>query len=235
MIENILKEIVSDYTSLFGDDLQSVVLYGSAARGEYVEKKSDINTLMMLSDEGIEQFHKANDLVKKWQKKKVAIPLFMTSGFIRESLDSFPIEFLNITSHYKVEYGVDPFENIELKRNDIRLQLEHEMKGKLLNLRQAFFQASGSHRDAAMLVQDSFGSFLSLFPAILYLKEEEVSSSTTENIRKIASLFDLDTSILEKLYRIKKGAEKLAKSEAVGLLKSYTTQIRALALQTDNL
>ena len=44
--EEIFEEIISDYISIFGENLLSIILYGSAARGEYVKKKSDINLLI---------------------------------------------------------------------------------------------------------------------------------------------------------------------------------------------
>jgi len=233
--EDIFEEFSSDYKKIFGEDLLSIVLYGSAARGEYVPKKSDINFVVVLTDGGIERFHEAAGLVSNWKKRNVSIPLFLTREFINDSLDSFPIEFLNITSHYSVVYGVNPFEDIEISKDDLRLQLEHEMKGKLLNLRQAYFQAAGNAKMAAMLIHDSFGTFLSLFPAVLYIKNDTISKSTTENLKRISVLFKLDVAIMERLYRIKKGLEKPGKSESVDLLRQYISQIRSLAVQTDNL
>jgi len=233
--EDIYKEYTQDLQQLFGNDLESVITYGSAARGEYVPKKSDINFIIILSDEGIERFTAAHDFVRKWEKRNVSIPLFLTKEYIANSLDSFPIEFLNITAHYKLVYGKDVFENVDIDRDNLRLQLEREMKGKLLNLRQAYFQAAGNAKMAALFIHDSFGTFLSLFPAVLYLKNESISSQSINNIKRISELFNLDEKILERLYRVKQGMEKPNKSESIELLRNYIAQIRSLAIQTDAL
>lgn len=233
--DQIFEEFTSDYKQIFGDDLISIILYGSAARGEYIPKKSDINFLVILSDDGIERFPEALDTVKKWEKRKVSIPLLLTEKYIENSLDSFPIEFLNLSSHYKVIFGKDVFDGIKLDRNDLRLQVERELKGKLLNLRQAYFQAAKDPKSADLLIKESFGTFLSLFPAILNLKAESISSSSLENIKRTALIFKLDPQVFEKLYRIKQGNEKLKKSESLDFLRKYIKQIRSLALQADTL
>ncbi len=233
--EDIFEEFLSDYKKLFGEDLVSVILFGSAARGEYILKKSDINFLVILSDNGIERFYEALELVNRWKKRNVSTPLFLTEKYINESLDSFPIEFLNIKSHYNLIFGKDLFENMEFKRDDLRLQLEQEMKGKLLNLRQAYFQAAGNARMASMLIHDSFGTFLSLFPAILFLKNDSISGNSTENINRVSLLFKLDKGVLDRLYNVKQGKEKINKSASIDLLKSYISQIRSLANQIDSL
>ncbi len=233
--DEIFEEFKNNFNGLFSDDLVSVILYGSAARGKYVPKKSDINFLIVLTDEGIERFHSAQPLVKKWKKRNISIPLFLTEDYIKSSLDSFPIEFLNISSYYKVIFGRDIFQDIEIGRNDLRLQLEREMKGKLLNLRQAYFQGAGNPKAASVLIHDSLGAFLSLFPAILTVKNEQLSADPLENIKKVAQLFELDVSLLERLFRIRTRQEKLKKAESDELLRQYITQIRSLALQTDAL
>jgi len=233
--EDIFEEYEKDFKDLFGEDLVAVILYGSAARGEYVPKKSDINFLIVLTDNGIERFYAAQPLVKKWIKRRVSIPLFLTEDYIRNSLDSFPIEFLNISNYYKVLCGKDVFENIDIGRENLRLQVEREMKGKLLNLRQAYFQGAGNAKSAALLIQQSLGTFLSLFPAILSIKNESISAESLENMNKVAQTFALDAHLLQRLYRIKIGQEKLKKTESDELLRQYITQIRSLALQTDAL
>jgi len=233
--EEIFQEFTADCRQIFGEDLVSIIVYGSAARGEYIPKKSDVNFLIILSNAGIERFHAAQDTIHKWGKRRVAVPLFLTEEYIHNSLDSFPIEFLNISSHYSVVFGKDVFADITISREDLRLQLEREMKGKLLNLRQAYFQAAGDPKSAALLIRDSFGTFLSLFPAVLFLKNESISQNTRENIKRVSLLFKLDTHVLEQLYSIRGESEKLKKSRTSELLRNYITQIRTLAQQTDTL
>ena len=53
--QEVFPDIVEGLTDLFGDDLVSIILYGSAASGDYVPGKSDINFMIVLSDAGIDR------------------------------------------------------------------------------------------------------------------------------------------------------------------------------------
>src|SRR5512137_826677 len=98
--EEIFQTVVKDYQTIFGSDLLSIMLYGSGARGEYIPQKSDINFLILLSDNGINNLSKAFEVVSRWHKSRVSTPLFLTNNYIQASLDVFPIEFLNLKSYY---------------------------------------------------------------------------------------------------------------------------------------
>ena len=94
--EAIFKEITADFKNAFEDELISIILYGSGARQDYTPGRSDINFLIVLTPKGIDNLFGAVDAVVKWKKRNVATPLFMTWEDIRASLDSFPVEFLNM-------------------------------------------------------------------------------------------------------------------------------------------
>ena len=49
IVQEALNSLVSDLRSTHGDNLASVVLYGSAAAGDYVELRSDYNLLIALN------------------------------------------------------------------------------------------------------------------------------------------------------------------------------------------
>jgi hypothetical protein len=48
--EEIFPEITADFQKIFGEDLVSIILYGSGAGGDYVPGKSDLNFLITLTD-----------------------------------------------------------------------------------------------------------------------------------------------------------------------------------------
>ena len=50
--EEIFPEITGDYQKIFGEDLISIILYGSGAGEDYVPGKSDLNFLITLTDQG---------------------------------------------------------------------------------------------------------------------------------------------------------------------------------------
>ena len=233
--EDIFEELISDYKNIFNEEMLSVILYGSAARGEYLKKKSDINFLIVLTEKGLERLGDALKTVQKWKKSAVSVPLFLTPEYITSSLDTFPIEFFNIKRSYKVVYGKDFIGELEFKDNELRLQLEREIKGKLIHLRESFFESANDKRRLRALFSASLGAFLSLFPTLLHLKGIKPADKKEDIIAKAADALGLDKELFMKLQDIKIGAYKISKNEGRDIWIKYVEQIRKVAFEIDKL
>jgi predicted nucleotidyltransferase len=231
--EEIFQDIVKDYQEIFGADLVSIILYGSGARGDYIPKKSDINFLIILSDEGINKLGRALKIVVKWHKRRVSTPLFLTKSYVMTSLDTFPIEFLNLRSAYKLVYGEDILHDLSIDKHFLRLQCERELKGKLLQLRENFLESEGRNRDIVLLIAQSISTFLSLFRGVLFLKGLEVSNNNEAILQHMSEETGLHKSLFLDILAIKKGKKKLTKSEAVPFMESYIKEIRNLSKFVD--
>ena len=53
-----------------GDDLVSIILYGSATGPNFQPGKSDINFMIVLTEDGIEHLDQAFEVVSKWRKMR---------------------------------------------------------------------------------------------------------------------------------------------------------------------
>jgi predicted nucleotidyltransferase len=233
--EEIFDEFRANYTALFGDDLLAIVLYGSGARDEYVPKKSDLNFLIIVSEEGIDRLEEAGDVVAEWQKRSVPVPLFLTRGYIESSLDTFPLEFFNIQAAYQVIYGEDILKDLVITKDDLRRQCERELKAKLLLLRESFLQAHGEARRLTELIHRSLPAFISIFKALLFLKGEQVPKKHEAVIPATAENLGLDEELLRTLWQIKKDEHKPGKGELKDLVLSYISEIRALSKRVDQM
>jgi len=233
--EEIFEEIISDYISIFGENLLSIILYGSAARGEYVKKKSDINLLIVLTENGLNLLGEGLSIVKKWRKRAVSVPLFLTPEYINSSLDSFPIEFFNIKHSYKVIFGEDILEGISINDKELRLQLERELKGKLLHLRESFFESADNKLRLKILFSTSFRAFLSMFPVIIHLKGIEVAEKRRILLDRTVDVLGLDKELFTKLWNIKEGKYKFSKGEGKKIWEGYIDQVRKIAFEIDKM
>ncbi len=233
--KEIFTEITEDYNMIFGDDLISIIEYGSATGKDYRPGKSDINFMLVLSEEGIERLDRAFDIIKKWQKRNVAIPLFLTESYVGTSLDVFPIEYLNFQGNYVLVFGKDILKDLAFDREFIRLQCEREIKGKLLILREAFLETSGKGKALKGLIGQSISSFVAIFEALLYLKGQDLPNTKREIIKATAAEFDMDAGVFEKLLDIKDEKVKPGDMEVMGLFKDYLREVRKLAKQVDTL
>ena len=234
--EEIFHEIVADYKKIFGDDIVGIILYGSAAGQDYRPGKSDINFMIILSENGIERLGEAFAAIRKWRKKNVATPLFLTEDYIRTSLDVFPIEYINFKENYRLVFGKDVLKDLTFSHEFLRLQCEREIKGKLLLLREAFLESAGKAKALKLIIGQSVEAFIAIFRGLLYLKGEEVlPRKKHEILEATAREFGLDGGVFQRLLNIKDGALKADDSQLVRLFGNYLHEVRKLSKLVDEL
>ena len=233
-VMNKARLLADDYGNVFGDDLVSVTLYGSSLTKEYDPTKSDLNFLLVLSEEGIERLHLAHELVVRWRKKKVGTPLFLTKNYIEFSLDTFPIEFLNIKRNYQVIVGEDVLERLSFKRNFIRMEGERELKGKLLLLRQRYVETRGKPKVLKELISASLPTFIFVFKGLLYLLGKEVPETKEQTISILSKELKLDQDLFSSLLQLEAGTLKHSRQEIRELFQRYLNEIRRLSLLMDS-
>ena len=231
--EDVFHQFEKDIRGLFGKETVSVIVYGSAATGEYVPKKSDINFLVVLTQEGLTHIQRVQKMVARWQRLRISLPLFLTREYIQASLDSFPIEFLNMKTAYHVVWGDDVLADIAFRQEDLRLQCEREMKGKLLQLRQGFVMTRGRVGALRRLIVDSIVAFVSIFRALLYLKGAEVPGTKQEVLLTMCREFKLDESLFSVLLSVKKYEARLTKFQLESNVQRYIAEVEKLSQAVD--
>ncbi len=223
--QDIFVPLTEDYLKAFDKDLISLMLYGSAAGGAYVKGKSDINILVVLTPEGINRLEDGFALVKNWRKRNVAMPRVMTKAFIESSLDAYPIEFLNMKNSSILIYGENVLESLVFKPEDLRLQIERELKGKILLLRAGYLESEGSARPVRQLISKSVTAFISIFNAMLYLKQAKAPRNKRETIIEINEVFPIDAAVFMLCFNIREGVDKLSSTEVIDVFKKYLREV----------
>ena len=211
---DIVESIVSDYRGIFGEQLVSVIMYGSAVTHEYKPGISDINIAIVLKDNAITHIAKSIHLQKKWSKNKVSTPFFMTEQYIHNSCDTYPIEYLDMRSNYRVLYGEDVLEQLEIKKEHIRLQCERELRGAAIHLRRSFVQCAGNNRMLSDLLNTSIRRLIPVFKALLVLKGHTIPKSKSDIIATVEDSYDLGVSSLSDIFnsdnkKLKQGYDEL--------------------------
>jgi predicted nucleotidyltransferase len=233
-LDSICRQFTSDIQSLYGKQV-SILLYGSAAAEEYRAKKSDINLLVVLPDESMENLDAAQKLVQRWNRRKI-LPLFMNRAYIESSLDSFPIEFLNMQSAYRVLTGEDVLASLRIQKKDLRLQCERELKGKLIQLRQGLVQSGGRKKRLERLITQSVVTFVAIFKGLLYLRGLSIPANKTDVILTACESFDeIERSLFETLLALRLGEIKKSKPELLALVKLYIHSIEKLCSAVDQI
>ena len=233
--EEIFSEITGDYRKIFGEDLISIILYGSGAGEDYVPGKSDLNFLIMLTERGIEGLDRVLETVGRWRKRNVAIPLFMTRDYLGGSQDAYPIEFLNMRRSYLVVTGEDVLATLTFDPRHIRLQLERELRGKLLHLRSGYLATEGKTRKIRELIGASLTAFVSLFGALLYLKNLEIPKGKRDIITAAGSAFGVDASVFLKCEEIRGKKDRFSPAEVQAVFRDYLKEVNRLCEMIDRM
>src|SRR3954454_21594250 len=119
-----LDELVTQLRAAYGTGLRSVVLYGSAARGDHIAKRSDYNVLVIVDALDPARLTAASAASRAWAEAGNPAPLTMTMTEWRGSSDIFPMEYADILERHRVLHGEPPFDGIRVELRDLRLQLE---------------------------------------------------------------------------------------------------------------
>ena len=228
-----LDELVTQLRSAYGAQLSAVVLYGSAATGEHVAKKSDYNVLVLLARIESVALSAASAVARAWNEAGNPPPMTMTEDEWRRSSDIFPMEYSDILARNRVLYGTPPFDGIRITRENLRLQLEQQVMGKLLQLRQGALLAGTDGSRQATLLGASVGTILVLFRAVLRLAGETVPADTGPVVQRVAALAGFNPAPFNRALRHKRGDEKLASAEAGGVLSQYLSGVERLDAYLD--
>jgi hypothetical protein len=226
--EEVFPEITADCRKVFGEDLISIILYGSGAGADYVPGKSDLNFLITLTGQGIERLNGALEAVARWRKRNLAIPLFMTPSFLSGALDAYPIEFLNMKRQYRVVHGEDVLADLSFDPRHVRLQIERELRGKLLNLRSGYLDTEGNAGRIRELIGASLTAFVSLFSALLYLKHIDIPPGKREIVSAAGKSFGFDAGVFLQCEEIRRKADRFSRDEVRTIFANYLKEVRRL-------
>jgi hypothetical protein len=152
----------------------SAVLYGSAARGDYVPEQSDINLMLVADALAPAMLRALGPAFLTWQKSRSGPPLLITRAEWKRATDAFPVEIADMRAGYRVLRGDDPLQDLVVSRADLRQALESEFRGKLLRLRQGYAASAGDPAALALVARRSVATMLVLLRGLLTLLDRGI-------------------------------------------------------------
>ncbi|MDT7603264.1 MAG: hypothetical protein QOF61_1261 [Acidobacteriota bacterium] len=231
------NHLLGDLRATHGDNLASVVLYGSAAAGDHAGEDSDYNLLIVLSRITPEDLRLAQAPMREWQRLGHPLPVYFTVEELRDAADVFPIEFHQMRRARVVLHGDDPFASLVIDDANLRHQTEYELRSKLIQLRRLYIPASVSTDKLCDLMADSLTSFATLFAPVLMLHgEREPPVMKREIMSATVRRLGLDASPFERVFALRESGEKPASErEAHELFASYLAEIEKVIEAVDEM
>ena len=236
VVQEALHGLIDDLRATHGDNLASVVLYGSAAAGDHIELRSDYNLLIALNRITPEDLRQAQAPMREWQRLGHPLPVYFTVEELSDAADVFPIEFHQMANARIVLYGKDPFEFVQLSDQNLRHQTEYELRSKLIQLRRLYIPASVSIEKLCELMSESLASFAALFRAVLLLFRQQAPVAKPDVVRATVKLLNLDPTPFEQVFSFRTGdALPRSEEEANEIFASYMQEIEKVTEAVDEL
>ena len=210
--EKKISELVERLKVLAGENLNCIALFGSAASREFHAGFSDINIICIFRELSAPALARLVPLMRWWTKKDFPAPLLFTRTELEKSADIFAIELLDISQNHVMLYGEDAFRNLLVPMDLHRVQVEHNLRTKLLTLRQMYAQFADDDRRVRRLMLDSVSNFATLFRhALIAMGEQPGGSpgqtspgeSKEESVRKLAARIHFDPDIFVRLLQVR--------------------------------
>ncbi len=231
----LLKDFLTGLKNTYSTDLISVIIYGSAADGEFIESFSNLDLLIVLKNTDLHNLRKAYPLLHKLPFRKIN-PIFMTEIEIKNSLDVFPIEFLDMQSNHICLDGKDVLEGLEINLKNLRFQCEQELKSKLINLKQQYLRIGQADKTGlSTLLFKNFTSVMHILHNIIRLKGKNVSNRRQDILRDAALELQVSVTTFIRLLDMKKDYATLNRPELEKLLFDYVYELEKIVAAIDRL
>jgi hypothetical protein len=230
--EQLLQELIDRLRLAAPNNIQSVVLYGSAARGEFSRQYSDLNVLCIAWSLAPDEMAELSPVVRWWtQDHRQNPPLFWTTEELSQAADVFAIEMLDIREAHRVLYGKDVLSTIDVPMNLHRVEVERELRVALLKVRQHYIVAQSDKKELATVLAKSAAAIKTLLRHALIVCDENVPPEKDRLLTRVEEVFSLDASGIRSALRFRE--DQPGDSELESAYRSYLQALTKIVDQID--
>jgi hypothetical protein len=137
-------------------------------------------------------------MAKYVHKHKLNLPLIINKRFIEYSLDSYPLEFINMISSNNVNLLLkqDLLEKLKFEPADVRLQMEREFKSKWLLTRQVLLEGKMNTRNLRETMHLSISALIPVLKGFFFLAKQPYPQSLDDLFEQAAMISKIDLGAL---------------------------------------
>lgn len=200
----ILHGMIQRLVATAGAELESVVLYGPAARGDgYPDQPYHL--IIVVAELSPASLALLASPLRWWRKRGQPVPRLFSAAFIAASADVFPLELLDIARHREILHGADPFADLVVDTRHLRLQCERELREKMMRLCEAYVEVLDDRRALQRLLVAAYIDFADVFRGYLYLRGETPPGRTAEVMGRFCELAAIDPEPFDAVERLSRG------------------------------
>ena len=218
-----------------GANLVAVVLYGGSVANESTAGVTGFRTLVVLGHIRPADLRAARDPVSEWVDGDNPPPVYFTEEEMAHAADVFPIEFLDMMDNRRVLTGRDPFDGIDVSTRHLRHQVEFELRGKIIRLRDLYIPASTDPERLTGLLVESLGTFAKLFRFALRLTGGPDLADRRDAVRETVRHFSLDPNPFDRILAALDSGRAMPEADAHETFGAYLEEIQRVVDAVDRL
>lgn len=215
--------------------LDTVLLYGSVARDEAVAGVSDINVLVLADRLDAGTLRRLGPIARRWAEAGNTAPLLMAPDEWQRAADVFAIEVADMRDAHRVLHGRDPLTGLEVRPDELRLQAERELRGKLLQLREGLLVTAERPDEIGALLMAALPSFTTYLRTVLRLTGHEVPLRSEDAIRDAADVVDAEPDPFISVWRARQADDPVHAELDDPLVAGYYSLVERTAAFVDRL
>ena len=223
-----LKSYVRDVEKVYGSELEGVLLYGSAVRGEFLPGSSNLNLLLVMSSYDLSVLKKYDGIHKRWSKEHIVIPLFLTVADLQSASLAFPLEYQDIHECHRLLWGQDPFVGLKIDDRYLAAEVLQALRGNLLRLRQRLVEGRSTEEAITVLLALSITALLPALRGLQRLLSRPVLAHGEPLLKDIESHLAIDLSGLRDALLLKRGQISPGQKEIPRLMDRYLESLTRL-------
>lgn len=227
------EKVATQIAGELGDNLQSMLLLGTAIRGGYAPAHQEVTVMAVVKDASTAAIRPVEKSLAAWVKKGNPAPLIFSQSEWEASTDVFPIEIEDMREAHRLVAGTDPFEGITTSRDDLRRELEREVQGKLLQLRSQYAAYAQNGGVLTRLLIDSASTFFVLMRALVRLEGKDPERKPARLVEQAAAIAELDVSAFSWVVDKISGDNVKALRSDDPIAAAYVDEMQKLARYVD--
>lgn len=226
--QKIVKSYVKDVVQVYGNELEGVILYGSAVRGEFLPGRSNLNLLLVMCSYDLAALKKYNSIHKRWKKEQVVVPLFLTAADLPSASLAFPLEYQDILECHRLLWGQDPFVGLKIDARYLAAEVLQALRGNLLRLRQRLVEGGSTEEAITILLPLSITSLQPVLRGLQRLLEFPVLAQGEPLLKDLEVHLEIDLTGLRDALLLKRGRISPGQKEIPRLMDRYLESLAEL-------
>lgn len=194
-----ILELQRSLETILGNDLVAFLLFGSVVRGGYQQGQSDIDAVVVLSDDARNKLDAIANALRLARYSARIETMILTASEIPRAADVFPLFYDDIRECHLLLSGRDPFKDLTISPHHCRLRIEQELREIQIRLRRAVVDAGGDERTLAAALSRKIKQLRGPLHALLKFHGPADDDTLEAVLDSAARIYSLDLAPLRRI------------------------------------